>query len=144
VNETLAIDEWLWLTLNADAQLASLCTGGIHSEQAPQSALPPFIIFTMMEATDVRAASQQDRIMVSGLWLVRGIVQDTSFNATSQDIAERIDAALHAAPGGSVNDDKGQVFGSHREQPFRLAEDINGKQYRHLGGIYRIFAQDQE
>jgi hypothetical protein len=40
---------------------------------------------------------------------------------------------------GTVTD--GEVWGCGREQPFVLVETNAGKQFRHLGGVYRVWAK---
>lgn len=140
-DETLAVDEWLYATMAADASIGALVADRIYAEVAPADATFPLIITTHLSSTDVRAATQQSRIMVSGLWLVKGVVNDSSFNNTLKAIAERIDALFHASSGGTADGGGAAIFTSHREQPFRLAEVESGKQYRHLGGQFRIYAQ---
>lgn len=142
-DESLAIDEWLYRTLTADPTLTGIVGTRVYNEQAPPSSTFPLVVFQMQAATDVRG-NGQTRIMVTSLYVVRGIVQDASYNDTSKTMAERIDALLQASAGGTVDNGRAVVFTSHREQNFRLSEVESGKSYRHLGGIYRILAQSQE
>lgn len=137
--ETLGIDQWIWETLSNDTALAAIVGARVYSDVAPATATFPFVTFSEQSSTDVRTASGQNRIMIDSLYVIRGIVTDTSFNVQSQAIAERIDALFHASQGGNANGTV--VFTSHREQSFRLAEQQAGKSFRHLGGIYRVYAQ---
>lgn len=138
-DETTRVDQWLRTTLAADATLTSLVSTRIYSERAPQSATFPFVLFQFQGGSDVMGAGAT-RIMLDGVWVVRGVVKGNSFNQDSlKSIADRIDILLHRSSGGVA--DGTTVFTSTREAPFRLAEDRDGVSYRHLGGRFRILAQ---
>lgn len=139
-DETLAADEWIYAKLTGDATMAGLIGARVYAEMAPPTAAYPFVVTSHLSSVDVPTHNQH-RIMVSGIWLVRGIVQDFSFNATLKAIAERIDVLLHRSTGGTANGGTAAIFTSHREQPFRMAEEAEGKSFRHLGGQYRIYIQ---
>jgi hypothetical protein len=141
-DESLAIDEWLYGTLTGDAALTAVVGQRVHNEQAPTTSTFPLVVFQLQSSIDVRG-NGQTRIMVDALYVVRGIVANASYDANSKLIAERIDALLHASSGGTADGGAASIFTSHRTQHFRLAEEESGKQYRHLGGIYRIYAQSQ-
>lgn len=137
-DETTRADEWLHGVL-ADATLAALLTGGIHADVAPQGTRFPYGLHQFQGGADVRG-NGPDRIMISGLWLVKAVAETESYIGVLCDAADRIDELLQATSGPGGSD--GEVFSSVREQPFRMPEVLEGgTQVRHLGGIYRLLVQ---
>jgi hypothetical protein len=144
-DELTRIDDWIYDTLKADAALTALIGGSstprIYSDVVPQDATFPCVRFDYTAGRDVRGGTlASTRIMVSGLYLIRGIAQQKGYGGTLATIADRIDANFRASSGGPAGSD-GVVFSAVREEPFRMQENDNGVQWRHLGGIYRIHAQ---
>lgn len=132
---------WLYTTLNADAAITAITgVGGIYEALAPQGATWPNIVFHQQAPHDVLTAAGNDRIMTADLWLVKGIAQAESFGGTLQTLADRIDANLHRSNGGAAGAD-GVVFTAVRLETHRASEDDDGVQYRHLGGLFRIYTQ---
>jgi hypothetical protein len=139
--ETFVADSWLYAVLTGDATLMGLAAGGVHGYNNPnRSPLFPYVLFQMQGAgQDVRGVGTA-RIMAPMVYVVRGISEGNSFGGSLRQIADRIDTLLHAASGTAAG---GLVLVCVREQPFALPETApDGRQYRHLGGIYRLFVQD--
>lgn len=134
--ETVTADRWLYATLTGDVTLMGLVTG-VYTWPVPPTALLPYVLYQEQTATDVQPLGGS-RIMVNGLWLVR-VVAD-AYNWTSMEpIANRIDVLLQGK-GGSVA--QGNVWACVRERPFRMIEETSQRgQYRHLGGVYRLFVK---
>lgn len=132
--ETTIIDEWLYATLTADAQVAAIVGNRVYNTVAPREATFPCIVFQHQASTDVAGVGAL-RIMVNALYVVRGIVEGRSFH---RSLASAIDAAIHRKDAILSG---GEVLSCTREEPFSLAEDVDGAEYRHLGGIYRIYVQ---
>lgn len=143
-DELTRIDEWIVDTLTADTTLTALIGGPaprIYSDVVPQDGAFPCVRFDYATGRDVRGGTlASTRIMVNALYIVRGIAQQKSYGGDLRTIADRIDANLKASSGGPAGDD-GVVFSAVREEPFRMNEPVDGVQWRHLGGIYRINAQ---
>ena len=135
--ELFAADTWLTSVLGNDSTLSGLVSGRIYGHAIMGSATYPLVLFSMQSARDVMGTGPA-RIMVDSLYVVRGIAEAGTFAGNLKTIADRIDAVLHAASGSNVN---GTVLACVRQQPFLYVEPYNGRQYRHLGGIYRIYAQ---
>ena len=79
------------------------------------------------------------RVWSSMLYPVRGVAETKTYGGTILTIAERIDEDLHATPNGDSNA-YGIIWACVGEMPFRLPEVVDGKNYRHFGRIYRIYA----
>lgn len=131
--------QWLYETLDGDATLMALLGSGerIYEQPAPQESAFPFVTFQLQSDVDVMTVDTRNRIFVDQLWLIRATTDSTSF-AASKAIANRVDFLLQNANGAA---DGATVYHCSREESFRLVEIDNGKQYRHLGGIYRIIIQ---
>lgn len=142
-SETLGIDEWLVATLAGDATLTGLVAGRVFTESVPLGTAFPCVVIRTI-STDDQLGSGQNRIMTTDQRLVEGIAKAQDFGAV-RAIADRIDALLHLKPApGSVIAGTWSgvtVLSSTRLRPSRLSEEIDGRHYRRLGGIYQINAQ---
>ena len=135
--EVLRAYEWIQSTLSADATLAALVGSRIYSEQAPQERVMPFVVFNLQGGTDLRAVGTV-RVYNNSLYQVKGVTQGRDY-ATGKSIADRIDVLLHGAAG---NTSDGSILGCVREQPLVFAENDGGVEYRHVGGLYRLYVQE--
>lgn len=135
-------DRWLFDVLTADPDLAALITDPgddgprVFSEVAPASAAYPFVVFAHQASTDVAGVGPY-RIGTEATYVVKAVGEGQSY-APLRPVAARIDALLQGA-GGAVID--GEVWAAQRTAPVRYPEITpNGDQYRHLGGLYRLWA----
>lgn len=133
MNEIVRVDEWLYSLLHGDPELAGV---PVAAYVAKQGTAYPRVQFNFQGGSDVVAVGAI-RIMLTGLWQVKAIVQAESY-ASVIPLVDRIDALLHGKQ-GQVSD--GVILGCKREQPIAYVEESDGLQYRHLGGLYRIEAQ---
>jgi len=139
VNEIPRVDQWLYATLNGDTALMALVSG-VHNAEAPQGAALPYAIFSFQGGGDVRGVGPT-RIMVSALYQVKSVGGGASYGPLKAPV-DRIDELLQGAS-GSVSD--GWIYSCVREQPIAYKETSpGGAQFRHLGGLYRIIAQEKE
>lgn len=134
--ETLVAESWLYSVLAADSQLAATVGTRIYAYIAPEVAAFPYVVYQNQAGRDVRGVGPL-RIMANMLYVVKAVGQTSSFG-TLEAAANRIDAVLQAASGTNV---RGTVIACVREQPFALVESLSAGQYRHLGGVYRLWAQ---
>lgn len=134
--ETVVVERWLYGLLSGDTALAAAVSARIYGYVAPLGTAFPLVIFQTQGGLDVRGVGPT-RIMSDLTVVVKAIDRAEGFG-TLATIAARIDALLQGASGAATG---GLVISCVREQPFSLVEVIDGAQYRHLGGIYRIAAQ---
>lgn len=134
--ETTAVERWLYGLLAGDATLAGLVGDRIYAYVAPLGAALPLVVFAQQAGTDVRVVGP-GRLMAALLYQVRAVGPGPSA-AVVAPVAARLDALLQGASGSVVD---GVVLGCTREQPLSYVETEGGESYRHLGGIYRIWAQ---
>lgn len=135
--ETVTAETWLYTKLHGDSTLLASVPGGVHTWPAPANASGAYVLYQMQSGVDIRGVGPT-RIGVSGLWLVRVVAETQSYTGNLLTAANRIDVLLHAASGTATG---GTVWACVREQPFQLPETKDGRQWRHLGGIYRLWVQ---
>lgn len=137
--EDSGVAQWLYATLSADSTLTGLLGGvaAIYDTVAPESAVPPYIVFSLHSSTDSLGVAAT-RIFVRGVWLVKAVDQSDSFVSVSA-IYQRLDALLQKQSGTATNGT--HVYSCSRQSSFRLASAESGLQFRQQGGLYRIVAQ---
>lgn len=124
--ELVDVENWLYGRLASNqAGVASR----VYSTVAPLEAAYPLIVYQLQAVRDLTAVGAR-RVWSDGLWLVRAVGRDGTY-VDLEVMAEAIDTQLHGKSGTGVQ-------ACVREQPFSMTEVVDGQQYRHLGGIYRI------
>jgi hypothetical protein len=138
MSELAAGAKWIYGVLTTDATLQGYigATARVYDTLAPENATMPFVTFQYQGGYDVRTNGPA-RIWASTVWLVKAIGTGSTF-ATLQTIAGRVDALLTGKYGSNT---AGQVW-CVREQPFQLLEVDAGVQYRHVGGLYRLWIRE--
>lgn len=135
-DETSRVARFLYETLSFDMELMSMASG-VFESPAPQGSPYPLVCFSMQSALDTTTGDTLQRIFSHQLWTVFAVVEDVSFSA-AVPIIDRVDALLDGTSGEA---DGAVIYKVSREGSIRLVEEVEGKQYRHLGGEYRILAQ---
>lgn len=133
MSETVAIDKWLYSVLHADATLLAAAPGDVHADAAPRGTAFPLVIFSLQDAFDGMGVNGT-RILVRATYQVKVVGQGASYNALDT-AASRIDTLLHRTSGAVSG---GTIYGCVRVEPLRYREDIDGVEYRHLGGFYEL------
>lgn len=137
MNEVFEAYTWIYDTLSSNATVAGLVSDRIYAGSAPQGAALPFVIFNHMGGVDLIGVGTA-RVWNNSLYQVKGVTPGRS-HATGQQLANAIDAALHGHNGSTTG---GLVIGCVREQPIVYGQSDNGEEFRHAGGIYRIYAEE--
>lgn len=137
--ETAVTDTFLYQTLTSDATISGIIGTRCYADFAPQGSALPAIIFQLQATTDLNGVGSQ-RVMVNNLYVVKAVMETASYGGNLATLAQRIDTLLHRQQ-LRIGANSGYVW-CRRERVFRLAEvGDGGKQYRHLGGVYRIYSQ---
>jgi hypothetical protein len=134
--ETVTADRWITARLRNDATLMGLVTK-VHQWPVPANAVLPYVLFQEQSAVDLEVLGGE-RVWVDGLWLVRAVAETRDWGGALEQAANRIDALLHKAAGPATG---GNVWACRRVRPFRLTEDRESGQFRHLGGLYRLYVK---
>lgn len=146
-NELEVIDSWLVDTLGGDAALAALLFArvdgvpSIYADMIPPDAQLPAIVFSYNAGADINVASRGQRIMSRGAYTVK-VVDSSESWVPAAAIFSRMDELLDNATPTSPTVG-GTMIGGRRLEPLRYIEppDLQGRQYRHRGGLYEFFAQ---
>lgn len=133
MSELITGTNWIHDVLAADATIISAVGARIYDSLAPKGSAFPYILIQVTDTGADLMVVDANRVWTESLWLVRVIGQIGSFS-TLETIDDRIDTLLHRQSGGNV-------LACVREQPFVFTETLDGIQYRHLGGIYRLYVQ---
>ena len=136
MSETVAIDTWLYTVLHGDATLLAAAPGDVHADAAPRGSVFPLVIFALQDATDGMGVNGT-RILTRATYIVKVVGQATGYKALDT-AASRVDTLLHRASGSVVG---GTIYSCVRTEPFQYREDLDGVEYRHLGGLYEIQVQ---
>lgn len=105
----------------------------IYHDQAPQGAAFPFVIFSKSTGVPTEAFGDPDAFDTD-VWLVKGVDK-----ASSADTAEAIQARIQVL----LNDASLSISGStllylRRQSDVQYPETVDGVQYKHAGGLYRL------
>lgn len=130
------IDQWVFQTLSADTQLVGLVGTRMYSDEAPQGATLPLVLFSFLGGADKLITLNQNSRTTNAIYLIRAVAQSSSYN-TVELMADRIDAALSVPIQGSLVRDI-LITSVIREQPHQRKDLENGVPHVYLGGFYRI------
>ena len=147
-HELQGVDAFLLSKLVGNASLMALLavqpplSGGpappsIYSGLAPESAVPPFIVFDLLSSPDRNVIGNDARAFTRPLYVVRAYTTGTSYSQ-GEAIAALIDSALLGAR-GSVPAQNLSIMGVFREEPVRMTEVLEGVRWAYIGGRYRLF-----
>ena len=137
-NEATRALAWIKARLAASSALAAAAPGGIWRGIAPNTATPPWVVYTH------QGGSKTDGVAGRRL-ITLGVYQVVAYGPTggpSGDFAalsaaaDAIDAALQLASGPAGSD--GYTLSCVLDQPVVLDETVSGVQWTRVGGLYRI------
>ncbi len=134
------VNEWIWQTLSSDLSLSGGVGGRIYSDEAPQDAPVPMVVFAFLGGSDkLQAFSAR---LTSVLYLIRAVGAGSSFDPI-ETVADRIDDVLRLPTQGTVIRDT-RITSCLREQPHQRKDSQYGIPLVYLGGFYRIKFQPAE
>ena len=118
------------------AAVTNEALGGVFNLMAPESTSAPFVVFQAMSKVD-------DYFSYTGrggtaLYMIKAI-DESRWPKTAADIDTQIDSAMQEA---SLSITGHALLMCRRESDFYLVEDLNGKIFQHVGGMYRIIADE--
>lgn len=138
--ESLLVDAWLVSVLRGDTGaggVATLATGGIHQDLAPQGASTPYVTWQHQSPPIDQVEIAGIVVAVEGVLLIKVTAQGESY-APLRPIIERIAGLLHRQ---SAELSGGRILACVRERAFRQPALIDGVHYRTLGYFFRYQAQ---
>lgn len=152
VTELSIAESWIFQVLAADPALDALFTaqGATDAEArvwpglAPSGTPEPYIISAFQGGRDVNAlGSGLARIFSRPQYQVVAMGPSVTAGKLSP-FAARIDRLLHGKSGTVLADDLtvvGRILSCVRVRPFSLPENVDGRLYRRLGGLYELQIQ---
>ena len=134
-NLRVNLDTAIYSVLNVSS-VTNEALGGVFNSLAPQETAPPFVVFQAMSKVD-------DYFSYTGrggsaIYMVKAIDR-SPWPKTAGDIDTQIDSVMQDA---SLSITGHALLSCRRESDFYLAEDQNGVIYQHIGGLYRIIADE--
>ncbi|GIW06360.1 MAG: hypothetical protein KatS3mg060_1165 [Dehalococcoidia bacterium] len=136
--ELVVARRWIRSVLAADSGPSGVWTvlgGRVRARRAVQGAPYPQLVLTVPAATDLLGVGGT-RVWTNLLVDCRLISEGNNSEAASA-LAARIDQLLHRGSGAPVG---GRVWACVREFPFEYSEVVEGREYLHVGGRYRLWA----
>ena len=132
-NLRVNLDTAIYSVLNVEA-VTNEVTGGVFNGIAPQGTEPPFVVFQAMSKVD-------DYFAFTGrggaaIYMVKAIDRSI-WPKGAGDIDTQIDGVMQDA---SLSITGHALLMCRRESDIYLAEDQAGVVFQHVGGLYRIIA----
>ena len=132
-NLRVNLDTAIYDTLNVEA-VPNEATGGVFNGIAPQDTEPPFVVFQAMSKTDDYFAFTGRG--GSAVYMVK-VIDRNIWPKAAGDIDTQIDSVMQDA---SLSITGHALLMCRRESDIYLVEDQQGVVYQHVGGMYRIIA----
>ena len=134
-NLRVNLDTAVYAVLNV-ASVTNEATGGVFNGVAPQGTEPPFVVFqAMSKVDDYYAYTERGG---SAIYMVKAIDRSI-WPKTAGDIDTQIDSVMQDA---SLSITGHTLISCRRKEDIYLVEDTGGVTYQHVGGLYRILADE--
>jgi len=128
------MDKAVYDTLNV-ASVLDLATGGVYNELAPRNINAPYVIFQAMSKVDEHTFNGR---FANALYMVKAVSKQP-WPKEALDIDTQIDSVMEDA---TLTVTGYTHLLCRREEDIYLAEDDAGIIWHHVGGIYRIIADE--
>ena len=134
-NLRVNLDTAVYSVLNG-AAVTNEATGGVFNGIAPQGTEPPFVVFSAMSKTDDYFAYTERG--GQAVYMIKAIDR-SPWPKSAGDIDTQIDSVMQDA---SLSITGHTLIECRRESDIYLVEDLDGVTYQHVGGLYRIIADE--
>ena len=134
-NLRVNLDTAVYSVLNV-AAVTNEATGGVFNGIAPQGTEPPFVVFSAMAKTDDYFAYTERG--GQAVYMIKAIDR-SPWPKSAGDIDTQIDSVMQDA---SLSITGHTLIECRRESDIYLVEDLDGVTYQHVGGLYRIIADE--
>jgi hypothetical protein len=134
-NLRVNLDTAVYDVLNIEA-VTNEALGGVFNIIAPTGVDTPFVVFQAMSKVD-DYWSYTGR-GGSAVYMIKAI-DESRWPKVAADIDTQIDSAMQNA---SLSITGHALLYCRRESDLYLVEDQNGKMFQHIGGLYRIIADE--
>ena len=131
-NARLNLDKAIFEKLNVSA-VTNVATGGVYNTLAPKPATAPYVIFQAMSKLDEHSFNGR---FVNAVYMVKAVSRNP-WPKEAMDVDTQIDTALEDA---SLSITGYAHLLCRRESDIYLVEEEAGVIWHHIGGLYRIMA----
>ena len=132
-NLRVNLDTAIYTVLNVES-VVNEAIGGVFNSLAPQDTSPPFVVFQAMSKVDDYFAFTGRG--GSAIYMVKAIDR-SPWPKSAGDIDTQIDSVMQDA---SLSITGHALLSCRRESDIYLVENQDGVIYQHIGGLYRILA----
>lgn len=130
---SLPVRKGLYQALVGSTAVKALVNERIYHEQAPESAVFPYLIFSKQAGTKIRVLKTGKQIK-QDVWLVKAVDRNTSSNR-ADEIAEAVDTLLDESTFTVTGK---TVIDLHHRGDVEYVENDGDQQYRHSGANYGV------
>ena len=135
-NLRVNLDTAVYSVLNVEA-VVNEATGGVFNGLAPQGTAPPYVVFSAMSKMD-------DYWSYTGrgaeaVYMIKAISR-SAWPKEAGDIDTQVDSVMQDA---SLSITGFSLLACRREEDIYLVENQDGVIYQHVGGLYRIIADQR-
>ena len=134
-NLRVNLDTAIFSALNV-ASITNEATSGVFNGIAPQGTEPPFVVFSAISKIDDYFAYTERG--GEAMYMVKAITR-SPWPKESGDIDTQIDSVMQNS---SLSISGYRLIECRRESDIYLVEDLEGITYQHVGGLYRIIADE--
>jgi hypothetical protein len=118
------------------ASVTNEAVGGVFNMMAPEGASTPFVVFQAMSKVD-------DYWSFTGrggsaLYMIK-VVDESRWPKAAADVDTQVDSVMQDV---SLSVTGHSLLYCRRESDIYLVEDQSGKVFQHIGGMYRIIADE--
>ena len=131
-NARLNLDKAVYDKLNVQA-VTNVATGGVYNGLAPKGASAPYVIFQAMSKVDEHTFSGR---FANAVYMVKAVSRNP-WPKEAMDVDTQVDTALEDA---SLSVSGYSALLCRRESDVYMVEDDAGVIWHHVGGLYRIIA----
>jgi len=132
-NLRVNLDTSIYTVLNVES-VVNEAIGGVFNSLAPQDTSPPFVVFQAMSKVDDYFAFTGRG--GSAIYMVKAIDR-SPWPKSAGDIDTQIDSVMQDA---ALSITGHALLSCRRESDIYLVENQDGVIYQHIGGLYRILA----
>jgi hypothetical protein len=138
-NELTIAEQWIEGTIRNDPIMQTLCGNPVrvYNDEVPVNTVYPFVVYSVHDNSDVVTINTA-RVMVAAAYLIKAIAVGPNWPTDLMSSAAQIDVLMNAILQPVTG---GIVHGSRRASEYRLVEQVEGKLFRHMGGIYQMWLQ---
>ena len=134
-NLRVNLDSAVYEKLNI-AAVTNEAVGGVFNQMAPEGTQTPFVVFQAMSKVD-------DYYSYTGrggtaVYMVK-VIDESGWPKTASNIDTQIDSAMQNA---SLSITGHSLLECRRESDLYLVENADGRTFQHIGGLYRIEADE--